>query len=972
MNAFKQQSDNLATRVAIPIRIELTFDGVDTFDQLAWLEITSLLLEACARPGEILVRADALHPKVLRAVDEEIAYSSVRISSDTVVADDTTEVVYLSASARLTRKLLRRFSCFHIMPSNSPLEIDPDLYWRLEAGIARLDRLKRVVAMIGDEVMQQRFDAFRSAIKPARPRAALLSSIFDGDRFLASFLENTAGLEAYDACEHFLVRAASPGDEHGELFEHARRFPAAVYVNLPHDPGLYEVWNMAARLTVAPYLSSANIDDRRAPEHVAKLVERLDADASVGVASSALRVTDCENTPWSECENLPVWYSDGFGERYAAADLLKQAGSEFVSRNIPHCMPLWRRSLHAFHGYFREREFGPSADWEFWLRVGSAGVRFGHLPEPLGLYLRRPDSYWRTGSSSSSFDQRIVDQYAPVLHRNASGRKGKGKGRGGQAKTPVALWFGELRALSAVGADLEFASRFLTGAARLLKNSLSETARMTINAYGRRFFGVQDIAAWFVNNPRNSAGKARNLAGVLTCMADILHLWQENGNRGLPRRLPIQLIQNALTDIHSLSGDVRALIACALAWRRMGKGNAEARMLRTAHDEDAEQFWRGFQDIYRFEMPLKEITRIVRPDISIFTARSAGKMADMNLWFYPDFSQANAYQDLLYQGVRRAGGKVKGLARLDQLGEIKPVPDSTNVLHLHWIHPILKGTGRIAVQKQVDDFLERIDTLREQGVQVYWTVHNFLSHEGEWPEIEWKFRQRLAASVDRLYIHHPMIPAQLEWLPEGPSLHLVEHGSYPVPAETVAGRDAFRESMGFAPDDLVLMYFGSVKDYKGLDKALPTIRDVMERDRRIKLLVAGKVVSKAARRELRKLPGDKVVMVNRFVPEQELVQLLRTADYAFLSYRSIITSGSLFQAFSAGVPVIAPHLGTIPAYVVDGWNGYLYKSAEGLRRMLVLRMKDSPAFISELRKNAAETAERLSWQFDPIGEHRPN
>jgi glycosyltransferase involved in cell wall biosynthesis len=80
-----------------------------------------------------------------------------------------------------------------------------------------------------------------------------------------------------------------------------------------------------------------------------------------------------------------------------------------------------------------------------------------------------------------------------------------------------------------------------------------------------------------------------------------------------------------------------------------------------------------------------------------------------------------------------------------------------------------------------------------------------------------------------------------------------------------------------------------------------------------------------------------------------------------LSYRDILTSGSLFQAFSFGAPVIAPSLGSIPAYVVDGWNGFLYESPEELGKILNDFKKLSKLKVSTMGENGLTSIKSISW-----------
>jgi len=70
---------------------------------------------------------------------------------------------------------------------------------------------------------------------------------------------------------------------------------------------------------------------------------------------------------------------------------------------------------------------------------------------------------------------------------------------------------------------------------------------------------------------------------------------------------------------------------------------------------------------------------------------------------------------------------------------------------------------------------------------------------------------------------------------------------------------------------------------------------------------------------------------------------------------------TLFHWLSAGRPVLAPNLGTIPAYVVDGWNGWLYVNADDLRARLACAMSASVEEETGLADNARKTAGTLRW-----------
>jgi glycosyltransferase involved in cell wall biosynthesis len=82
-----------------------------------------------------------------------------------------------------------------------------------------------------------------------------------------------------------------------------------------------------------------------------------------------------------------------------------------------------------------------------------------------------------------------------------------------------------------------------------------------------------------------------------------------------------------------------------------------------------------------------------------------------------------------------------------------------------------------------------------------------------------------------------------------------------------------------------------------------------------------------------------------------------------LCYRDISTSGSLFHALSVSTPVVAPRLGTIPSYLFDGFNGYLYAPADETSCMQAIKRILAGQEAAQLRPGAAKSVAHLQWHL---------
>jgi glycosyltransferase involved in cell wall biosynthesis len=256
----------------------------------------------------------------------------------------------------------------------------------------------------------------------SKPRVSIITSVFKGDEYIEEFLRNITRQTVFNESELILINPNSPGNEEAVIKMYMARHQNIIYKKLAYDPGLYEVWNMAIqKIACGEYITNANLDDRRSPEHLEKHIEALDANPDVDLVSAPLKVTNIPNETWENNSAFDTWFV-GFPTYFSAKDLFQKkwwdqenGKDEITSQNLAHCMPLWRKSVHDKNGYFNEAEYGASADWEFWLRCARNGSKFMLLKEPLGLYLQDTNSYGRRFEETKKLEKKIIEKYYKPL-----------------------------------------------------------------------------------------------------------------------------------------------------------------------------------------------------------------------------------------------------------------------------------------------------------------------------------------------------------------------------------------------------------------------------------------------------------------------------------------------------------------------------------------------------------------------------
>ena len=260
-------------------------------------------------------------------------------------------------------------------------------------------------------------------LKSVHKKITVAVVVYNCLEFLEQLFSDISRQSIFDESLFVFILPDSPGGEWPYVQKFCERHrDNTILITVPYDPGLYDCWNMVAQESRSLYFSNWNTDDRRSTFHLERLSNFLDEHDNIDVASSALYVSYEKNVDFEQAvsEGLYAWFSEVSEELYFQ-DFFQLAWWEndeekknvIVSQNKCHCMPVWRTELHRAYGYFNESYFGPSADWEFWLRCARGGARFYITSEILGVYYCNPKSYGRSTKAASG-EKNILKEYLSV------------------------------------------------------------------------------------------------------------------------------------------------------------------------------------------------------------------------------------------------------------------------------------------------------------------------------------------------------------------------------------------------------------------------------------------------------------------------------------------------------------------------------------------------------------------------------
>ena len=242
-------------------------------------------------------------------------------------------------------------------------------------------------------------------------------------------------------------------------------------------------------------------------------------------------------------------------------------------------------------------------------------------------------------------------------------------------------------------------------------------------------------------------------------------------------------------------------------------------------------------------------------------------------------------------------------------------------------------------------------------------LHNLSSHESFFFE---SFLQRLlAASVDGVLTLSCAVSQEVKAaMPDIPQLTLF-HPIYEPEGSLPSVVDA-RHELHLDSSAPVLLFFGYVRHYKGLDIMLRAMPAILLREPSLRLVVAGHFYEDVSfyRRLVDHFGlGGNVDLYPGYVSTERSALYFAAADAAVLPYRSATQSGVVQLAYGHGRPVIVTPVGALPEMVRPGETGWVAGDAspEGLADA-VGEFLDSRERLASMRPAIEAFRRDYSWE----------
>ncbi len=189
------------------------------------------------------------------------------------------------------------------------------------------------------------------------------------------------------------------------------------------------------------------------------------------------------------------------------------------------------------------------------------------------------------------------------------------------------------------------------------------------------------------------------------------------------------------------------------------------------------------------------------------------------------------------------------------------------------------------------------------------------------------------------------------------------HPLYDHYGETLTRKEAL-DLIGLRENQRYMLFFGFIRDYKGLDLLFDAMADERMTQLGVKLIVAGEFYgdSKPYMEQIKRLDiSDRVVMHTDFIPDHEVNRYFCAADLVAQPYKSATQSGVTQIAFHFEKPMLVTDVGGLPEIVPNGKVGFVVKpDAQQIADAIVRYFSEN--WQERLTEGVREEKKKYAWE----------
>lgn len=333
----------------------------------------------------------------------------------------------------------------------------------------------------------------------------------------------------------------------------------------------------------------------------------------------------------------------------------------------------------------------------------------------------------------------------------------------------------------------------------------------------------------------------------------------------------------------------------------------------------------------------------------------------MDVVYSPYGSNANAYVNIVMDGLRRSGCDAHDLAWFYNRADKSPVP-----VFLNWEDEV-KGRDKARVLWHYIQKRVRIFRILSKGGRIVYVVHNRAPHDTNGSlalKLSRRVRGVLAKESSCMVVLCDETKCDLKDQLGPVAYAAVEQKIIKIPIPSYTGcyprsEKKWREEYAVEKDKFLFVFSGLIRPYKGVELIFDVADYFRTHKYNAEFLIVGRCDNVEYKEALTaSLPEDSSVHLSfGFVKDDELGELIEASNALILplDIRSSLNSSTCYLAFSYGRTLVCPLIGTLKEFDKDLFYSYEYRTSTEHKDKIIAAAeqayldwkKDSHAFASK-------------------------
>jgi len=215
-----------------------------------------------------------------------------------------------------------------------------------------------------------------------------------------------------------------------------------------------------------------------------------------------------------------------------------------------------------------------------------------------------------------------------------------------------------------------------------------------------------------------------------------------------------------------------------------------------------------------------------------------------------------------------------------------------------------------------------------KDIQITFLVENYISHENRW--FDSFLTKKTLRCADSFICQSEFIKKQISKDFHNIPIHKTTLSIYDCYNLNRYNKQTARNFLNINSQNVIL-FFGLIRSYKGLNKLIETFAHIIKEKPDTILLIVGESYEDIVKyQDIIKEHNlqEKIMLVNKFIPNEDVEPYFKSADVVVLPYYSGTQSGILMMSYGFEIPVVATNVGGIAELIIDNKTGIVVNNNE--------------------------------------------